>query len=75
MIEVANYDRYITEEPEDCFSDVSSIVDDYECFIDDLCQLLGIENNELCQTMMSNKLKNDIYKRVELLKVMESNDG
>jgi len=37
MIEVANYDRYMTEEPEDCFSDISSIVDDYECFIDDLC--------------------------------------
>lgn len=72
MIEIPNYDSHVTEEPEDCLSDVSSIVDDYECFIDDLCQLLGIENNELCQTMMSNKLKNDIYKRVELLKVMES---
>lgn len=72
MIEVANYDSHVTSEPESCCSDVSSIVDDYECFIDDLCQLLGIENNELSQTMMSNKLKNDIYKRVELLKVMES---
>jgi len=51
---------------------MSHIIDDYECFIDDLCQLLGIENNESCQTMMSNKLKNDIYKRVELLKLMES---
>ena len=72
MIEVANYDSYVTSEPESCCSDVSSIVDDYECFIDDLCQLLGIENNELCQTMMSNKLKNDIYKRVELLKLLEA---
>ena len=72
MIEVTNYDSYVTTEHENCCSDVSSIVDDYECFIDDLCQLLGIENNELCQTMMSNKLKNDIYKRVELLKMMES---
>ena len=72
MMEVASYDSHFTEEPEDCFSDLSSIIDDYECFIDDLCQLLDIENNELCQTMMSNKLKNDIYKRVELLKVMES---
>lgn len=72
MIEVASYDSHFREEPEDCFSDLSSIIDDYECFIDDLCQLLDIENNELCQTMMSNKLKNDIYKRVELLKVMES---
>lgn len=71
MIEVANYDCYVTEEPESCCSDVSSIVDDYECFIDDLCELLGIENSGLCQTMMSNKLKNDIYKRIELLKLME----
>jgi hypothetical protein len=72
MIEVPSYDNHVTSEPESCCSDISSIVDDYECFIDDLCQLLDIENNELCQTMMSNKLKNDIYKRVELLKVMES---
>jgi len=72
MIEISNYDSHFTEEPESCCSGLSSIVDDYECFIDDLCQLLDIENNELCQTMMSNKLKNDIYKRVELLKVMES---
>jgi len=72
MIEVANYDSDVTGEPESRCSDLSSIIDDYECFIDDLCQLLDIENNELCQTMMSNKLKNDIYKRVELLKVMES---
>ena len=72
MIEIAGYDSHVTSELESCCSDVSSIVDDYECFIDDLCQLLGIENNELCQTMMSNKLKNDIYKRVELLKLMEA---
>jgi hypothetical protein len=72
MIEIAGYDNYVAGEPESCCSDMAHIVDDYECFIDDLCQLLGIENNELCQTMMSNKLKNDIYKRVELLKVMES---
>jgi len=72
MKEVANYDSHVTTEPEGCCSDVSSIVDDYECFIDDLCQLLEIENNELSQTMMSNKLKNDIYKSVEFLKMMES---
>ena len=51
-MEVASYDNHVTSEPESCCSDVSSIVDDYECFIDDLCQLLDIENNELCQTMM-----------------------
>ena len=72
MIEVVGYDKYVTGEHESCCSDMSHIIDDYECFIDDLCQLLGIENNELCQTMMSNKLKNDIYKRVELLKLLEA---
>ena len=72
MIEIAGYDNYVTGEIESCCSDMAQIVDDYECFIDDLCQLLGIENNELCQTMMSNKLKNDIYKRVELLKLLEA---
>ena len=72
MIEIANYDNHVTGEIESCCSDMAHIVDDYECFIDDLCQLLGIENNELCQTMMSNKLKNDIYKRVELLKLLEA---
>lgn len=72
MIEVANYDSYVTTDPESCCSDMSHIIDDYECFIDDLCQLLGIENSGLAQSLMSNKLKNDIYKRVELLKLMES---
>lgn len=71
MIDVVGYDNHVTSEPENCCLDMSHIIDDYECFIDDLCQLLGIENNELCQTMMSNKLKNDIYKRVELLKLLE----
>jgi len=72
MIEIAGYDSYVTSERESCCLDMAHIIDDYECFIDDLCQLLGIENSEFSQTLMSNKLKNDIYKRVEFLKIMES---
>jgi len=43
MIEVVGYDKYVTGEHESCCSDMSHIIDDYECFIDDLCQLLGNE--------------------------------
>jgi hypothetical protein len=44
---------------------------DYKCFIQDICQLLGIDNSGLELTELPSRLKDDIFDKIEGLIVFE----
>ena len=45
----------------------SKIIEDYQSFVDNVCQLCCIKKTCESQLEMTDKFKNDIYSRIEFL--------